>query len=144
MQRRIVWLSTMGALAGVVLALAVAVVAAPMWVRAIGAVSAGAIAVLEHGWLWARWRRAELELLTSRDAARDRRRRGEDPRIALLAGEDFQCGELVVVNDRGFVIRPERFQGWGARPKPLPPPAHPTWVTGFVGDESELEVDLDA
>jgi len=143
MQRRIVWLETVGALAVVAVALAVAVVAHPMWVRVIGAAIAGVVSVLEHDRLWRRWRVAELELLAIPEHRRMRRRDSADPKIALLAGEDLRCGEIVVVNNSGFVIRPERFQGYGHQPKPLPPPARPGWITGFVGDENESEVELD-
>lgn len=141
LSRKIVWPGNIAALFVVALALAVAVTAQPFLARALAGAVAIACVVMEHVRLWGRWRRAEVELLYNEAARRERHRHREDPRIALLAGEDFQCGEVVVVSNSGYVIKPERFQGWNVPPKPIPPPAQAHWTTGFVGDESELEVD---
>ena len=73
---------------------------------------------------WRRWRQAEIELIR-----RVWLPQGHKPHISLLTGQDLACGMPVVVNDRGFVVAPDK--------SPYPPPANPTWVTGSVKDEDE-------
>jgi hypothetical protein len=79
--------------------------------------------------LWHRWRSCEIDRIRH-----EKLPRGHLPRITLLAGEDLDCGQDVVVNDRGFVVAPER---------PFPPPGSPTRFVGRVDDASDLELDVD-
>jgi len=52
---------------------------------------------------WRRWRRAEIELISQRVLPQK-----YSTRISLLTGEDLACGTPVVVNDRGFVVVPDK------------------------------------
>jgi hypothetical protein len=61
---------------------------------------------------WRRWRQAEIELIR-----RVWLPQGHKPHISLLTGQDLACGMPVVVNDRGFVITPDK--------SPYPPTREP-------------------
>ena len=79
--------------------------------------------------LWRRWRSSEIDRIH-----RSCPSRGRLPRVSLVTGEDFSTGQVAIVNDRGFVVRPRR---------PFPPPAKLSWVAGLTGNDQDYEINLD-
>ncbi|HKQ65979.1 MAG TPA: hypothetical protein VJZ73_13275 [Methylomirabilota bacterium] len=128
LKKRIVWTQSVLWALVVLLLLVELAVAGGTWRSVLAATLLGVGVAIEHQVLWARWRRAEIELAMTR-----RMPYGRAATITLLAGQDLRPGQLVVINDRGFAVVPER---------PIPPPARAGWVRGFVGDDTEVELDV--
>lgn len=101
----------------------------PAWWRWLVIASGWATLWSIYAATWRRWRRCEVDRVQ-----RERLPRGHAPSITLIAGEDLACGQVLVVNDRGFAVAPEH---------PFPPPGNPGRFIGRVGDDGDLMIDLD-
>lgn len=82
---------------------------------------------------WQRWRAAEIDRIR-----RTRLLIGQAPHVTLIVGQDLYTGQIAVVNDRGFVVEPERDPA-----RPLPPTVGPARVVGRWSAPGEARVDRD-